>query len=161
VRFLTRLISPADYDDATRRRPELCPLFYMGDRRSGQELLNGFDTDAAVSIATLAGGGDGVRPATLSNYPVAGSEGGLKIINREGLLDRIAAVVEGLAAEMAAAAAREAGRGGLSEESWNRVIHHQVATSRCALHTRARGLSACVRVWWFVGDIHIYVSVCV
>jgi hypothetical protein len=127
VRYLTRLVSPADYDDATRRRPELCPLFYMGDRRSGQELLDCFDTDAAVSIAALAGGGDGVRPIATGSVGETGAGGILGGVGGAGLLDRIGTVVVGLASAMATAGAREAGRGGVSEESWNRAISSHVA----------------------------------
>ena len=51
VRLLARTISPAEYDNAVGRWPELCPLYYMGDRRSGQELLDGFEADAGDACA--------------------------------------------------------------------------------------------------------------
>jgi hypothetical protein len=55
-----RAISADEYDDAVRWAPSSCPLFAMGDRRSGRELLEQADADA-------------VRPLwpRLLPYPVA------------------------------------------------------------------------------------------
>ncbi len=38
VRYLTRIVTPEDYDAAARLRPETCPMYYMGDRRSGRQV---------------------------------------------------------------------------------------------------------------------------
>ena len=48
-------ITPDEYDDAVRRTPALCPLFALGDRRSGRELLAAADYDAQRSLAGMAG----------------------------------------------------------------------------------------------------------
>ena len=45
VRQIFRAITPAEYDFATRNAPHLCPLFAMGDKRSGTELINQTRTD--------------------------------------------------------------------------------------------------------------------
>ena len=34
-----RGVSPAEYDLTTRNAPHLCPLFLMGDKRTGRELV--------------------------------------------------------------------------------------------------------------------------
>ena len=36
----SRIISPQEYDEAAQRRPHCCPLWLMGDRRSGQQLID-------------------------------------------------------------------------------------------------------------------------
>ncbi len=51
VRYLTQAITPAQYDFAAMQWPELCPLRYLGDRRSGHELLAQFEADAADAAA--------------------------------------------------------------------------------------------------------------
>ena len=43
---LLRAITADEYDDAVRWAPSSCPLFAMGDRRSGRELLEQADADA-------------------------------------------------------------------------------------------------------------------
>ena len=47
-----RAIDCAEYDDATRRMPHLCPLVQAGDWRTGQELISG--AAASEDIETLA-----------------------------------------------------------------------------------------------------------
>ena len=46
VQLHLRAISADEYDDAVRWAPSSCPLFAMGDRRSGRELLEQADADA-------------------------------------------------------------------------------------------------------------------
>jgi hypothetical protein len=48
-----RVITPAEYDYAARRTPELCPHVLFGDRRSGQQLINAARADAAVGMGQL------------------------------------------------------------------------------------------------------------
>ena len=48
-----RAIGPDEYDEATRRRPEACPMFALGDRRSGRQLLADFAADNATPLAAL------------------------------------------------------------------------------------------------------------
>jgi hypothetical protein len=49
-----RPIDPYEYDAATRLAPASCPLFAMGDRRSGRRLLADGPADAAVSSRALS-----------------------------------------------------------------------------------------------------------
>ena len=68
VRYLTRIITAEDYDAAARLRPETCPMHYMGDRRTGRQLLADFPADAAVTVAALA--------RRLAARPTPGGRGG-------------------------------------------------------------------------------------
>jgi hypothetical protein len=130
VRYLTRIVTPEDYDAAVRLRPETCPMYYMGDRRTGRQLLADFDADAAVSVAALAselarrgveggveGGGSG--GIVVSGSRIAGHVGGgyVQACGGRGLLEGIAAAVGGLAAVLAAA-----GPGGVGYEEWARAV---------------------------------------
>ena len=49
-----RAITPAEYDEAARRTPHLCPLLLAGDRRSGQRLLDDAAQGASGPMASLA-----------------------------------------------------------------------------------------------------------
>ena len=49
-----RPISPQEYDEAVARWPHLCPLLIMGDRRSGQQLLDDAPVDTALTLSSLA-----------------------------------------------------------------------------------------------------------
>ena len=51
VTTLVKGISAEEYDAAVARTPKLCPLFVMGDRRGGRELLNDTARDRAVCLA--------------------------------------------------------------------------------------------------------------
>ncbi len=53
VRFLTRVVTPDEYDAATRRSPAACPLFALGDTRTGRQLLRDAAADAAAPLAAL------------------------------------------------------------------------------------------------------------
>ncbi len=53
MRYLTRIVTPDDYDTAVRLQPETCPMHYMGDRRTGHKLLAEADADAAITVAAL------------------------------------------------------------------------------------------------------------
>ena len=54
VRRTFREIGPDEYDTATRLRPEACPMFALGDRRSGRQLLADFAADnAATGVSTV------------------------------------------------------------------------------------------------------------
>ncbi len=48
-----RVITAAEYDDAVRRTPNLCPHVLFGDYRSGQQLLNAAHADAAMGMEQL------------------------------------------------------------------------------------------------------------
>ena len=49
-----RAISPDEYDAAARRRPECCPLYALGDGRSGRDLLAALAADASRTLPDLA-----------------------------------------------------------------------------------------------------------
>ncbi len=49
-----RLIDPAEYDAAVRRVPGECPLFVMGDLRSGRQLLEDFAADTRLTVSRMA-----------------------------------------------------------------------------------------------------------
>ncbi len=51
---MTRVITPDEYDAAVRSDPALCPLYVLGDRRSGRELLAAAYTDAQRTVARMA-----------------------------------------------------------------------------------------------------------
>ena len=133
MRYLTRTVTPDEYDEAVRRAPETCPMYYMGDRRTGRQLLDDFEADAASpspcaspaaspsSPAPSRGGGGCGDVDTLPASVQPASGGGL------GRLDRIAAVVSALAAHLAAAPA-------VTWDTWVRGVRDCVAapTVRCA-----------------------------
>jgi hypothetical protein len=56
---IMRIITAEEYDDAVRRNPTACPLYALGDRRSGRELLAAAARDAQCTLfamtATRAG----------------------------------------------------------------------------------------------------------
>jgi hypothetical protein len=54
VRRTFREIGPDEYDAVTRRHPELCPLYALGDRRSGRQLLADFPADNVSPLSALA-----------------------------------------------------------------------------------------------------------
>jgi hypothetical protein len=72
VRYLTRTVTPDEYDAAARRAPETCPMYYMGDRRTGRQLLADFEADAA---ARLQPPGPLAPPAA---PPCSGASGGIR-----------------------------------------------------------------------------------
>jgi hypothetical protein len=135
VRYLTRVVTPEEYDEAVRRVPEMCPMYYMGDRRTGRQLLNDFDADAAspfpcatptapTSTSVLCYGGDCrdtlTRPAQAVLRPAAA-----RVAVRGGWLarlDRIAAVVSHLAAHLAAAPA-------VTWETWVHGVRECIAAT--------------------------------
>ncbi len=145
MRYLTRIVSPDDYDDAVRLHPETCPMHYMGDRRTGRQLLHDFDADAAMSVAALArhlsrgrgeggggesgdggadGGGGGADGG--GGGGVMGRGGDMRACGGRGLLEGIAAAVSGLAGVLAAA-----GPGGMEYECWVRAVREVSAGLGC------------------------------
>jgi hypothetical protein len=46
-----QVISPDKFDAAVCREPASCPLFAMGDRRSGHQLLADASTDVGYTVA--------------------------------------------------------------------------------------------------------------
>ena len=65
-----RVITPREYDEAAQRYPHCCPLVLMGDRRSGQQLLD----DAAADAAQTVGGMPVARsPAGRARLDVLGA----------------------------------------------------------------------------------------
>ena len=126
MRYRLREIGPEAYDAAARLRPETCPMHYMGDRRTGRQLLRDATADAAAPVAALArrfplgdpdpagrpgpgGGGCGEGEAGGGGY--GGACGG------RGLLYGMAAAVERLTGVLASA-----GPEGLGPESWARAV---------------------------------------
>jgi hypothetical protein len=56
---MVRIITPEEYDAAVLREPNSCPLFAMGDRRSGSQLLADAYADAGQTVAQLASTANG------------------------------------------------------------------------------------------------------
>ncbi len=50
---IMRVVTPEEYDDAVRRNPTASPLYALGDRRSGIELLAAVDEDAKNSLLAM------------------------------------------------------------------------------------------------------------
>ena len=106
-------------------------MHYMGDRRTGRQLLADADADAAVTVAALArhladaaadsaadsAGAEGRRP------PAAAADGGVatggyaRACGGRGLLEGIAAAVGRLAAFLEAA-----GPAGVCYDAWARAV---------------------------------------
>ncbi len=55
----SRIITPQEYDDAALQRPHCCPLWLMGDRRSGQQLIDSAAEDYAQTMESLVGSPEG------------------------------------------------------------------------------------------------------
>ena len=53
VRHLLRPVGPEEYDAATACLSNLCPLYALGDLRSGTQLLNESEADAQLSLQGL------------------------------------------------------------------------------------------------------------
>ena len=109
VRYLTRVVTPEEYDAAVQRWPEMCPLYYMGDRRSGQQLLDDFDSDAGVSVAAAL---SPASPAPMSDDGRGGAGDG-------GQLEQMAAAVTELAAFLTSSYSA-----GVSYAGWARAVRH-------------------------------------
>ncbi len=54
TKSMIRTVTPDEYDAATRSNPELCPLYALGDHRSGRELLAAAASDAQHTVAGMA-----------------------------------------------------------------------------------------------------------
>ena len=143
MRYLTRVVTAEEYDEAVRRVPEMCPLYYMGDRRTGRQLLADFDADAAAAAALSRPAspaslpsprGSASPPSTPSSALECGGGGGG--CGWGGRLERIAAVVSGLAAGLAAAPA-------VTWDTWVQGVRRSVgvaeATDGCG-HVCARAV---------------------
>jgi hypothetical protein len=136
VRYLTRVVTPEEYDEAVRRVPEMCPMYYMGDRRTGRQLLDDFDADAAspfpcatptapTSTSVLYYGGDCRDTLTAVLRPAVLRPAAARVAVRGGWLarlDRIAAVVSHLAAHLAAAPA-------VTWETWVHGVRECIAAT--------------------------------
>ncbi len=48
-----RVVTPEEYDDAVCRDPTASPLYALGDRRSGRELLAAASEDAQRTLFTM------------------------------------------------------------------------------------------------------------
>ncbi len=122
MRYLTRVVTPEDYDAAVRLRPETCPMFYMGDRRTGRQLLADADADAAVTVAALArllaaAAGDAAAAAAAGGGIAEG--GYMRACGGRGLLEGIATAVGQLAAFLEAA-----GPAGVCYDAWARAVRN-------------------------------------
>ena len=125
VRFLTRIVTPDDCDAAARLRPETCPMYYMGDRRTGRQLLADFDADAAVTVAALA------RHLAETAAGAAGDDaiargGYMRACGGRGLLEGMAAAVGRLAEFLAAAEGH-----GVNYDAWARAVREVSAALGC------------------------------
>ena len=49
-----RAIDCAEYDEAARRKPHLCPLVHAGDWRSGHQLIRDVAADSEMGMEVLA-----------------------------------------------------------------------------------------------------------
>ncbi len=56
VTTLVKGISPSEYDAAVDRTPAMCPLWVMGDRRTGRELLADVSADRGICLARCGAG---------------------------------------------------------------------------------------------------------
>jgi hypothetical protein len=54
VTHVHRIIDAAEYDAAVRSVPGECPLFVMGDLRSGRQLLEDFAADQRLTVRRMA-----------------------------------------------------------------------------------------------------------
>jgi hypothetical protein len=54
VTHVTRPITADEYDAAVMRAPEECPLFAMGDLRSGRQLLEDCAADRRICVHRVA-----------------------------------------------------------------------------------------------------------
>ena len=122
MRYLARAVTADEYDVAVQRWPEMCPLYYMGDRRTGQQLLDDFDSDAGVSVSVA------LSPASPAMSDEEGSDGVQE--RRAGLLERIGTVVTELAAFLASTEPAA-----LSYAAWARAVRKKTTAFRCALFT--------------------------
>ena len=114
------MVTAAEYDEAAARWPEMCPLYYMGDRRSGQQLLDDFDADALEPHSAFT-------PATPGSASGCESDAGMVEGGRAWLLERMAAVVTELAGFLSAA-----GPGSVSGEGWAHAVRGCAAALRWA-----------------------------
>jgi hypothetical protein len=55
-----RIVSPQEYDHAALHHPHRCPLVLMGDRRSGQQLIDSAAEDFQQTMQSLAGSAEGL-----------------------------------------------------------------------------------------------------
>ncbi len=136
MRYLTRIVTPDDYDTAVRLRPETCPMYYMGDRRTGRQLLDEADADAAITVATLArhleaiGGCEDMGGESFD--PGVGCSGYMRACGGRGLLEGIARAVCGLAVFL-----ESAGPASVGYDAWVRAVRDVSATlcvPCCCIH---------------------------
>ena len=125
MRYLTRVVSPDDYDAAARLRPETCPMHYMGDRRTGRQLLADFDADAAVTVAALARHLAEIAAGAAGDDAIARG-GYMRACGGRGLLEGMAAAVGRLAEFLA-----RAGPGGATADAWARAVREVSAALGC------------------------------
>ncbi len=59
AKLACRVVTPQEYDEASLRHPHCCPLVMMGDRRSGQQLLDSAAEDLEQSMEFLANSPEG------------------------------------------------------------------------------------------------------
>lgn len=131
MRYLTRIVTPDDYDTAVRLQPETCPMHYMGDRRSGHRLLAEADADAAISVAALAchlaAAGSCCEDLYHDSFNSSVScSGYMQACGGRGLLEGIARAVGELAVFL-----ESAGPTGVSYEAWARAVSDVSATLMC------------------------------
>ena len=54
VMVACRIVTPQEYDEAAQHHPHRCPLILMGDRRSGQQLIDSAAEDVQQTLQSLA-----------------------------------------------------------------------------------------------------------
>ncbi len=129
VRYLTRIVTPDDYDTAVHLQPETCPMHYMGDRRTGRQLLADADADAAITVAALArhllaAAGGGCDSMRYDNFDAGiDSSGYMRACGGWGLLEGISRAVGGLAVFV-----ESAGSTGVGYDAWARAVRDVSAT---------------------------------
>ena len=81
MRILYRIIAPAEYDEALRRTPHLCPLALAGDLRPGRRLLDDAAADSAGGMASLTGsvGGRAALSALAANIEAAAAAAEIRV----------------------------------------------------------------------------------
>lgn len=129
MRYRLREIGPEAYDAAVRLRPETCPMYYMGDRRTGCQLLQDAADDSFVPVSVFAkcflpgdpahqpGPSDGAKQEVRGTDPALDGGNYARACGGRGLLYGMAAVVNRLTNVIASAEPK-----GLSFELWARAV---------------------------------------
>jgi hypothetical protein len=115
---------PSEYDTAVRQHPETCPMYYMGDHRTGHQLLAEANADAAITVTDLARHLAAVacsrceQNVYINGFRAGiGCSGYMRACGGRGLLEGIARMVGGLASFV-----ESAGASGVECDAWARAV---------------------------------------